>query len=360
MNKRDFLKSFEDKGIIDFGQILSSQKCLETLNIIRESRSWSDQLFRSYEDVRDNPQFKKVNPGRGVSNFAEKLDLSFIEKDSLVKETLDEILGKDYEIILKKFVVGVPDSWLPDWLKPIISKNLTANLGEYIKTEFRDVTYFRGIDFHMDLIDHPGKAGDYVTLYVYLDNVRLPNGKKSAREWIDHPGAVCIVPILDNGDILISLRQINLVAIIDRNTKKFSWERRDDSWGHQHDCQMLNNGNIMLFANGMNTAFPHSHSYITEFNPNTNEVVWEYRDDPCTFFYSHHISGAERLKTGNTLICEGSFGRIFEVTPEKEIVWEFINPKFDPMFMGDTVNWVFRAFRYTSDSPEIERACSSK
>tara|TARA_X000001036_G_scaffold124191_1_gene117723 strand:- start:19884 stop:20789 length:906 start_codon:yes stop_codon:yes gene_type:complete len=171
MNKRDFLKSFEDKGIIDFGQILSSQKCLETLNIIRESRSWSDQLFRSYEDVRDNPQFKKVNPGRGVSNFAEKLDLSFIEKDSLVKETLDEILGKDYEIILKKFVVGVPDSWLPDWLKPIISKNLTANLGEYIKTEFRDVTYFRGIDFHMDLIDHPGKAGDYVTLYVYLDNV---------------------------------------------------------------------------------------------------------------------------------------------------------------------------------------------
>ena len=38
---------------------------------------------------------------------------------------------------------------------------------------------------------------------LYLDNVRLPNGKKSAREWIDHPGAVCIVPILDNGDILL-------------------------------------------------------------------------------------------------------------------------------------------------------------
>ena len=38
---------------------------------------------------------------------------------------------------------------------------------------------------------------------LYLDNVRLPNGKKSTREWIDHPGAVCIVPILDNGDILL-------------------------------------------------------------------------------------------------------------------------------------------------------------
>ena len=38
---------------------------------------------------------------------------------------------------------------------------------------------------------------------LYLDNVRLPNGKKSTREWIDHPGAVCIVPILDNGDVLL-------------------------------------------------------------------------------------------------------------------------------------------------------------
>ena len=109
----------------------------------------------------------------------------------------------------------------------------------------------------------------------------------------------------------------------------------------------------MLFANGMNTPIPHPHSYITEFNPHTNEVVWEYRDDPCNFFYSHHISGAERLKTGNTLICEGSFGRIFEVTAEKEIVWEFVNPKFDPTFMGDTANWIFRAFRYAESSPEI-------
>ncbi len=156
-----------------------------------------------------------------------------------------------------------------------------------------------------------------------------------------------------DGDILISLRQINTVAIIDKRTAKIKWERRDDSWGHQHDSQMLANGNIMLFANGMNTTVPHPHSFITEFDPKTNETVWEYRSTPWTFFYSHHISGAERLWNGNTLICEGSFGRLFEVTPAGEIVWEFINPHFDDMFMGDTVNWVFRAFRYAEDSPEI-------
>ena len=38
---------------------------------------------------------------------------------------------------------------------------------------------------------------------LYLDNVRLPNGEKSTREWLDHPGAVCLVPILNNGDILL-------------------------------------------------------------------------------------------------------------------------------------------------------------
>ena len=65
---------------------------------------------------------------------------------------------------------------------------------------------------------------------------------------------------------------------------------------------------------------------MSEFDPETNETVWEYKDDPSTFFYSHHISGAERLENGNTLICEGSYGRLFEVTSEGEIVWEFINP----------------------------------
>ena len=171
MKKNNIINSFKNLGIIDFGQVLEIGKCVDTFNEIKNSRNWSTELFRSQEDVKLNPQFKKVNPGRGVSNFAEKLNLNYIEENRVIKDTLNQILGNDYEIILKKFVVGVPDSWLPDWLKPIISKNLTANLGEYIKKEYRDVTYFRGIDFHMDLIDHPGQIGDYVTLYVYLDNV---------------------------------------------------------------------------------------------------------------------------------------------------------------------------------------------
>ncbi|MCZ6763679.1 MAG: aryl-sulfate sulfotransferase [Alphaproteobacteria bacterium] len=158
---------------------------------------------------------------------------------------------------------------------------------------------------------------------------------------------------LPNGEVLASLRLLNTVVIIERESKSFRWSRTDESWGFPHDCQMLENGNIMLFANGFNSINQHSHSRIVEFNPETGEDVWVYQADPLNHFYSHHISGAQRLASGNTLICEGAFGRLFEVTPEGEIVWEYINPQFDKSFDGQSVNWVFRAYRYAPDSPEL-------
>ena len=48
---------------------------------------------------------------------------------------------------------------------------MIANLGAYIKPDYQDMTYFRGIDFHQDLIDHKSRTSDFITLYVYLDDV---------------------------------------------------------------------------------------------------------------------------------------------------------------------------------------------
>ena len=61
----------------------------------------------------------------------------------------------------------------------------------------------------------------------------------------------------------------------------------------------------------------------------------------------------QRLNSGNTLICEGQWGRVFEVTPDKEIVWEYISPFFDPAPGGGEANMMFRAYRYAADSAEI-------
>jgi hypothetical protein len=85
---------------------------------------------------------------------------------------------------------------------------------------------------------------------------------------------------------------------------------------------MLPNGHILIFDNG--TA--RKYSRILELDPIADEIVWEYVGDPPQSFFSAAVSGQQRLPNGNTLICSGGQGRIFEVTPDQEIVWDYINP----------------------------------
>jgi hypothetical protein len=132
----------------------------------------------------------------------------------------------------------------------------------------------------------------------------------------------------------------------------------DITWGMQHDVQRINNGNFLFFANGLNTlTFPHSR--IIELDPKTKKNVWQYKGSPPLSFFSPHISGAQRLDSGNTLICEGGWGRFFEVTPDGEIVWEYISPYEIEYLSGDTLNWVFRCYRYAEDSPQIGNRISA-
>ena len=57
-----------------------------------------------------------------------------------------------------------------------------------------------------------------------------------------------------------------------------------------------------------------------------SQPIWSYTAPKKTEFYSSFISGAQRLPNGNTLICSGANGTVFEVTPEKEVVWKYLNP----------------------------------
>jgi hypothetical protein len=182
-----------------------------------------------------------------------------------------------------------------------------------------------------------------------------PISPSQHRDEFAHANAISPLP---NGDILISFRRLNTIGLIDRRTRKLKWEHRDDSWGMQHDCAPLANGNITLFANGCNIA-SNPFSRVLEFDPRTRETVWEYRGRPSYTFFSPHISGAQRLANGNTLICEGQWGRIFEVTPSCNIVWEFVSPFMGPNRDGDPSNEIFRAYRYAADSTQIQNRVKS-
>ena len=154
-----------------------------------------------------------------------------------------------------------------------------------------------------------------------------------------------VVP-LDHDRVLVSFRNISTVCVIDKKTGDFTWKLGYDVLSQQHDPNELSNGNILVFDNGShrsNDALPFS--WVIEIDPKTKEIAWEYRDTPPSNFFSPYISGARRLPNDNTLITEGQFGRMFQVTKGGEVVWEYINPYFD-QGPGGLVNSVFRATHY--------------
>jgi hypothetical protein len=57
-----------------------------------------------------------------------------------------------------------------------------------------------------------------------------------------------------------------------------------------------------------------------------DKAVWSYAAPKKTDFYASIISGAQRLPNGDTLICSGTNGTVFEVTPKDEVVWKYVNP----------------------------------
>jgi hypothetical protein len=125
----------------------------------------------------------------------------------------------------------------------------------------------------------------------------------------------------------------------------------------QHDARWLPGPRILVFNNDAGSAERdheggrgRSYSTIDEIKvPFTPDVgfshvpgaafgptkpVWSYRAENPEDFYGSFISGAHRLANGNTLICEGPKGRLFEVTPDHRTVWEYVIP-FDAMSVSD-------------------------
>lgn len=157
---------------------------------------------------------------------------------------------------------------------------------------------------------------------------------------------------LPNGDIVVSFRTISTIIIIERKTGSIIWKLGAPPLCGQHAPTPLTNGNLLIFDNGPHRLdHPMPFSRVIEVEPATKRIVWEYREKRESDFFSPRISNAQRLPNGNTLICEGDFGRLFEVTVGGDIVWEYVNPYFGGL---PTNNRVFRAYRYSAE--EIARA----
>ena len=99
-------------------------------------------------------------------------------------------------------------------------------------------------------------------------------------------------------------------------------------------------GHILVFSNGNNRPggpFSTADEFVPDVDNNTGEyhllpdgtygpgdLTWQYQI-PINY-YANIWSGVQRMINGNTLICSGTIGTFLEVTPDKQLVWTFVNP----------------------------------
>ena len=181
-------------------------------------------------------------------------------------------------------------------------------------------------------------------------------------------------------NIIFDSRSSSLIGIIDHKTGEIVWKVDPDSRNYPfgqiigpHTAHMVPDGlpgagNIIVFDNGGRSdfgalaegcdgTFPSAlrdYSRFIEFDPTDYKVVQLYENKQAFTdtdgnwnrkFFSSFISSVQRLPNGNTLICEGNQARIFEITPENEIVWEY-NANSLAGGPGVIGRALYRAYRY--------------
>jgi len=164
-------------------------------------------------------------------------------------------------------------------------------------------------------------------------------------------------PQFKAGDILISLRNLNLVAVIDPVTEKIKWWSLG-SFIQQHDADFLPNGRIGLFDNRGEAENPNGSAYrasrILEIDPSSQMTKALYISNEKNSLFTAIRGNQQFLPNGNILITEWVAGRVFEVTPEGKIVWQFIH-----RYNDEEVVQVSQAIRYDASYGDFARSAKT-
>jgi hypothetical protein len=149
--------------------------------------------------------------------------------------------------------------------------------------------------------------------YYHLNSIQLlpatPLGREDRR--------------FEEGNLLVCLRNIDTIAVLDRRDFAVTWSWGEGNLDLPHMPRMTPEGTILIFDNGTRRGW----SRVIEIRPPGGEIVWSYEGRPRENFFSKWRGAVQRLPNGNTLITESERGHVFEVTPEKETVWELWNPE---------------------------------
>ena len=132
-------------------------------------------------------------------------------------------------------------------------------------------------------------------------------------------------PKISNQSIMISMRNLDLIAFLDLETEKITWAFLGP-WRGQHSTKFLENGNIIMLDNQGNAA-EGGPSRILEINMDNLAIEWEYTGTKDTPFHTPYNGMIDILPNGNILISETHSGRIFEVNKDdvfSNIIWSIV------------------------------------
>jgi len=208
---------------------------------------------------------------------------------------------------------------------------------------------------------------DLVEAFISSGEEGIVTGEYSASHDVFHVNDVEILdesiasafPMFSAGDILVSARQRNVIFVIDRKSKKIKWARTGAAQ-LQHDPDFGADGRITVFDNRGNELAGPSNGWlgvrggsrIISIRPDAFDVQTIYQSDENNIFYTPRRGKHQMLENGNILITETDAGRVFEVTPDGDIVWQYVN-RYD----AENVGWVMSAMRYPASFAAIGANC---
>lgn len=170
-----------------------------------------------------------------------------------------------------------------------------------------------------------------------------------------HPNSIEIIPagleqeypFMKEGHLLLSFRNNGLLAILNPDTAKMTYAVYGP-WRAQHDPRFWEDGSVIMYDNegwlGEGGA-----SRVIQFDLQSMFIFWQYTGSKDKPLYSPFNSSVDPLPNGNILITESAGGRLVEVSPSGDIVWEFYNPHREMYEGKEMMPSVFRGRRYSGD-----------
>ena len=200
-----------------------------------------------------------------------------------------------------------------------------------VRRQFSIVEAFERSAYRSMVVDRPVRHGDIF----HTNTLERLDGRQAQ-----------LHPAFREGHLLISVLQLNAVAVIDPQAETVVWAL-GGLWRKQHQPVLLPGGTLMVFDN---LGAGGQRSRVLEVDPFSQETVWSYGAREGQDLYSKTLGSCQRLANGNTLITESENGRAVEVTAAGEIVWEFHNPhRSGPD--GELVATLFEVVRLPADFP---------